>query len=70
MPPDAPMGSAGSSAAAEPTITWKVFGVKWIVCAACGILPDESLMPQTLGCSAIRATVSGSRLIPVLTGKL
>ena len=63
MPPDAPMGRAGSSAAAEPTITWKLLGVRWMMCAACGMLPEESLMPQTFGCSAMRATVSGSRLI-------
>ena len=64
------MGSAGSSAAAEPTSTWKVFGVRWMMWAAWGMLPEESLIPHTFGCSAMRATVSGSRLIPVLSGKL
>src|SRR6266850_2365159 len=41
-----------------------------MICAHCGMLPDESLIPQTFGCWAMRATVSASRLTPVLSGKL
>src|SRR3989442_923694 len=68
--PAAPIVSDGSSADAEPTWTWKVLGVWWMIWAHCGMLPDESLIPQTFGCWAMRATVSASRLTPVLSGKL
>ena len=64
------MASDGSSAEADPTRTWKVLGVWSMICAHWGMFPDESLMPHTLGWVAIFATVSASRLIPVLTGKL
>jgi hypothetical protein len=70
MPPDEPMASEGRSADAAPTSTWKLFGVWSRIWAACGMFPEESLMPQTFGCCAIFATVSASRLIPVLSGKL
>ena len=70
MPPAAPSISAGTSAIGEPTSTWKVLGVIRMTSAAWGTLPELSFIPRMFGCSASRATVSGSRLMPVLAGKL